>query len=79
MQDLTADFSVIDTNIPWKFKCRDSFYREEGKDERFPFENYELTGDVYATYVRGNVVYENGQIKADAGTGMFIGRNSWMY
>ncbi len=69
-----ADLAIIDPAEEWTFMISDTFYNEDSKDPRFPFEGYKFKGNVTATYVRGNAVFENGVIKAERGYGEFITR-----
>ncbi len=63
-----ADIVIFDPKKKWTVKKEDLFYKMKWT----PYLEREVTGYVEKTIVRGNVVYENGQIIALAGYGNFI-------
>ncbi len=65
---LDADLTLVDPNERYTVRGEDSFSR--GKIT--PFEGMTLTGRVRTTLVRGTVVYRDGEIVAEPGTGRFL-------
>jgi dihydroorotase-like cyclic amidohydrolase len=53
-----ADIVVIDTIHPWKVRCEDLFT----KNQWSVYEGMELIGRPAATFLRGQAVYQDGQI-----------------
>ena len=58
-----ADLVLFDPNESFVVKAAES----ESNQGYTPFEGMELTGKVKSTYLRGKLLYENGQIVGDAG------------
>jgi len=66
-----ADLVLFDPNESFVVKAAES----ESNQGYTPFEGMELTGKVKSTYLRGKLIYENGQIVGDAG-GRYLRRPS---
>jgi allantoinase len=55
---LDADLALFDPNETWTVRAADS----ESQQGYTPFEGMELSGKVRTTFLRGNVVYDNGRV-----------------
>ena len=66
-----ADLVLLDPNESFVVIAAES----ESNQGYTPFEGMELTGKVKSTYLRGKLIYENGQIVGDAG-GRYLRRPS---
>ena len=64
-----ADLVLLDPDETFTVRAAES----ESAQGYTPFEGMELTGRVKTTYLRGNVVYENGQVVGDA-HGQYLSR-----
>ena len=65
-----ADFTIIDLNKEWiideeKTQCKAKYT---------PFHGMKLKGKVVKTIVRGNLIFDNDEIVANAGIGEFVKR-----
>ena len=67
-----ADFVALDQRKKWKIKGE----KLHGKTKFTPFEGYEVIGKPFMTLVRGEVVFEDGEVVGKAGYGRFIPRSS---
>ncbi|MGI6037525.1 MAG: amidohydrolase family protein, partial [Limnochordia bacterium] len=65
-----ADLTVIDPQREWTFSYLDTFYPH--KSTKFPDEGRRYKGYVYATIVRGQLVYQEGRLLASGGHGRFL-------
>lgn len=65
-----ADFVALDQDQEWEIKG-DNLH---GKTKFTPFEGKEVTGKPFLTLVRGEVMYEEGEIVGKEGKGSFIPR-----
>ena len=59
---LDADLAILDPNVAFTVRAEDS---ESGQGYT-PFEGSELTGQVVSTYLRGELVYDNGSVTGPA-------------
>ena len=66
-----ADLVILDPNDTYVVRAEES----ESSQGYTPFEGMELTGRVKSTYLRGQLVYENGSIVGDA-MGQYLSRPS---
>ncbi len=66
-----ADIALLDPNEKWTIRAEDSFSAQEYS----PFEGLELTGRVKSTFLRGNLIYNDGNIVGDP-SGNFVRRPS---
>lgn len=64
-----ADIALIDPDETWTIRHEDSLSAQEYT----PFEGLEVTGRVKSTFLRGNLVYENGAVKGEK-KGQYINR-----
>jgi allantoinase len=67
---LDADFAVIDPHHVWTYHAKETFYHT--KSPHYPFEGHQFQGAVHATFVRGKLVYQEGEIRGEQGWGKFI-------
>lgn len=67
-----ADFVVFDPHETWRFDAS----RALSSAKWSPFDGRELTGRVLATYVRGHRVFEEGQVVAPPGSGVWLRRDA---
>jgi len=67
-----ADFVALDQRKKWKIKGEEL----HGKTKFTPFEGYGVIGKPFMTLVRGEVVFEDGEVVGKAGYGRFIPRSS---
>jgi dihydroorotase (multifunctional complex type) len=67
-QGKNADISVIDFNE--KFKIDASKFKSKAKFS--PYEGWEVFGKLVKTYVNGNLVFDDGEIVAKAGSGSIV-------
>jgi allantoinase len=65
-----ADFAVFDARRPWTFDAS----RSRSSATWSPFSGREFAGRVEATYLRGRPVFENGEVVATAGSGIWLRR-----
>lgn len=65
-----ADFIIVDMNSPWVYSREKSFSKT--KVNKFAHVGKEIKCKIEATYLRGNVIYENGEIKEEPGYGRWI-------
>jgi allantoinase len=63
-----GDLAVIDLNGQWTVRSEDLFYKQRWS----ALEGETLNGRIEQTVVRGRVVYDRGEIKAQPGYGEFI-------
>ncbi len=63
-----ANLAVVDLKREWRVDPQNFLSRAKHS----PFENWKIRGKVYATFVRGVMVYENGDITTRWGYGMNI-------
>ncbi len=61
-----ADFTIFDLEEEWTLEDRHSLH---SKNTVTPFEGESFTGSVETTIVRGNVVYEDGEVVGESGYG----------
>ena len=57
---LDADIVLVDPNDTWTIHAAES----ESQQGYTPFEGIEMTANVKQTYLRGNLIFENGQVVA---------------
>lgn len=69
---LEADFAVVDPNETWTL-TEDLLYN---KNKFSAYTGYEYKGRVKQTYVRGKLVYKEGQVIAEPGYGRLVTRTS---
>jgi allantoinase len=67
---LDADLAVFDARRPWTFDAARSLSSARWS----PFDGRELAGRVEATFLRGRLVYEDGRLVAEPGTGRWLRR-----
>jgi len=67
-----ADFVALDQRKKWKIKGEEL----HGETKFTPFEGYGVIGKPFMTLVRGEVVFEDGEVVEKAGYGRFIPRSS---
>ena len=72
MPGADADMIFIDPELLWTYDGSKSFSKT--KTVKGPYQGMELRGRVTDTFVRGERVYGDGQIKAGPGYGKFVGR-----
>ena len=65
-----ADFAIIDPDVKWTYHAKDCFYKL--KSPLFPYEGKTFMGQVYATFVRGEIAYFDGKVLTESGYGNFI-------
>lgn len=65
-----ADLAVIDLNQEWTVSSDDLFY----KNKFSAFEGSHLKGKVTHTFVRGKLIYQNGEFKTEPGYGKLVRR-----
>ncbi|MDD3172759.1 MAG: allantoinase AllB [Herbinix sp.] len=65
-----ADIVILNPNEPWIIDRSKSF--SKSKNTKFPYQGRKVNCKVNTTLVRGNVVYNNGQITVDNGHGILI-------
>lgn len=65
-----ADLVLLDPNETFIVRASES----ESQQDYTPFEGMELTGRVKSTFLRGNLIYHNGQILGSP-TGQYLKRN----
>ena len=63
-----ADLCFIDPNTDWEIKKHDLFYKMKWS----PYLGMQLRGKVVHTMVRGSLVYSEGKILEEPGTGKFV-------
>ncbi|MEY7850836.1 dihydroorotase family protein [Natrarchaeobius sp. A-rgal3] len=61
-----ADFTIVDTDLEWTLEDREELH---SKTRVTPFEGESFTGKAVATVVRGEVVYEDGDVVGESGYG----------
>ncbi len=69
-----ADFSIFDTEKEWIFKSKDM----HSMAKYSPFEDMRFKGKAIKTIVRGEVVFDNGEIVGKPGYGQFVKRQNIM-
>lgn len=67
-----ADIAVIDPNEEWTYDGMKSFSKT--KSSRGLYQGQTFKGRVVATYVRGRLVYKDGEITAQPGFGAYVPR-----
>jgi dihydroorotase len=67
-QGKNADISIVDFNE--KFKVESSKFKSKAKFS--PYEGWEVFGRPVKTYVNGNLVFDDGEIVAKAGSGSIV-------
>ncbi len=67
-----ADFVALNQKEKWKIKGEEL----HGKTKFTPFEGYRVIGKPFMTLVRGEVVFEDGEVIGKDGYGRFIPRSS---
>ena len=65
-----ADITVFDARTPWTFDAKQSLSSAKWS----PFDGYTFDGRVEATYVRGDLVFEDGRVIAAPGSGEWLRR-----
>ena len=65
-----ADFYIADLNAGWICSRKNTF--SKSKVCRFAHEGKTLSSRIVSTYLRGNVIFENGRIKKEPGYGRYI-------
>ena len=65
-----ADFYIADLNAGWICSRKNTF--SKSKVCRFAHEGKALSSRIVSTYLRGNVIFENGRIKKEPGYGRYI-------
>jgi len=68
-----ADLTVVDPAVEWTIDGSDTF----SKCDWSSFDDYDVTGAVTHTVVRGGVVYEDGAIQVDPGYGRYLHREDY--
>jgi allantoinase len=68
---LDADLVVVDVDKTWTLSADQLFY----KNKHSAYVDREFKGQVQQTFVRGQLVYENGNIVAPAGYGKLLRRS----
>lgn len=63
-----ADLCFIDPNGSWEIKKDDLFYKMKWS----PYMGWKLKGKIVHTMVRGSMVYSNGKIVQEPGSGKFV-------
>ncbi|MGM0389675.1 MAG: allantoinase AllB [Natrinema limicola] len=64
-----ADFTIVDPDREWMLEDRDTLH---SKNCVTPFEGESFTGKAVTTVVRGEVVYEDGDVVGESGYGMRV-------
>ncbi|ELZ21250.1 allantoinase AllB [Natrinema limicola] len=64
-----ADFTIVDPDREWMLEDRDTLH---SKNCVTPFEGESFTGKAVTTIVRGEVVYEDGDVVGESGYGMRV-------
>ena len=67
-----ADLVIVDLNREWTLSADQLFY----KNKHSAFVGYSFKGAVDRTFVRGQTVYQNGQITVEPGFGQAVRRTS---
>ncbi|MGI6686710.1 MAG: allantoinase AllB [Bacillota bacterium] len=67
-----ADITILDLNKEWVYSGKATLSKT--KSSNSPFEGRKIRGKVVATLVRGQTVYQEGQILVKPGTGRYISR-----
>lgn len=70
MEGADADLVALDQNESWEIRGDEL----HGKTKFTPFEGWEVVGKPFLTLVRGEVVYEDGEIVGKKGHGRFVPR-----
>lgn len=65
-----ADVLVVDINAEWKYDGTKSFSKT--RSDKGIYQNIQLKGKVEKTYVRGKLIYDQGEIIGKAGYGTYI-------
>lgn len=65
-----ADFCIVDINKKWTFSAESM----HTKNKHSAYDGQTLTGQVLSTYVRGELVYEDGKVLAQPGFGKYLKR-----
>lgn len=68
-----ADIAVVDLSEEWTYDGLTSFSKTKSINSLY--HGYEFKGKVKQTWVRGNLIYEDNEIKAPAGSGKLITKN----
>jgi allantoinase len=66
-----ADLCFVDPDSHWKINEKDLFYKMKWS----PYTGTDLSGRIIHTMVRGRIVYSEGKIMAEPGTGKFLRPN----
>ncbi len=69
-----ADFSIFDTEKEWVFKSKEM----HSMAQYSPFEGMKFKGKAVKTIVRGEVVFDDGQLVGEPGYGQFVKRQNIM-
>lgn len=69
-----ADFMVVNMNAPWIYSRENSFSKT--RVNKFAHVGRKLACKIEATYLRGNAIYENGEIREKPGYGEVIVPNN---
>ena len=69
---LEADFAIVDPNETWTL-TEDMLFN---KNKFSAYTGYTYKGQVKQTYVRGKLVFKNGQVVAKPGSGRLVTRGS---
>ncbi|WP_290818045.1 allantoinase AllB [Halovivax sp.] len=67
-----ADFTIVDPDLEWTLEDRHDLH---SKNCVTPFEGESFTGKAVATVVRGEVVYEDGEVVGESGFGTRVDVN----
>jgi allantoinase len=67
-----ADLTIVDLEKEWTLTADQLFY----KNKHSAYAGYTFKGQVVRTFVRGETVYEDGEIKAQPGFGRLVVRNN---
>ncbi len=67
-----ADLAVVDLEKEWTLTADQLFY----KNKHSAYVGYTFKGQVVRTFVRGETVYVDGEIKAQPGFGRLVVRNN---
>lgn len=63
-----ADLAAVDLNAPWTLRAEAMF----SKNKHSPYVGCTFQAKVLETYVRGNLVYQDGKILAEPGSGRLV-------
>lgn len=69
-----ADLMLIDPNEEWVYDGMQSFSKT--KSSKGVYQDMRFKGRVRSTFVRGNLIYQDGKIAEDAPNGELVRRNT---